>query len=67
MSHLCETYERTIGTVTLETRVYEDGYIQATLIDEFGLELASMDGNSGESDEFDTRGLIEDFLLDQHL
>lgn len=57
------THETIIGRLTIETRVYEDGYIHATLLDEFGSEIASLDGHERNGN---TRGLIEDFLADQH-
>lgn len=63
---ICDTHERIIGNVTMETRVYEDGYIQATLIDEFGLEIDSMDGHAGD-ETGTTRRLIEGLLIDQNL
>ena len=64
---ICDISEKTIGTLTLETRAYEDGYIQTTLMDEFGAEIASLDGHSRGGSEFDTKGLIEDYLLSQYL
>jgi len=64
---ICDIYETHIGTVTLETRVYEDGYIQATLIDEFGYEIDSHDGNVQDDDTAATRHMIEDHLLDQYI
>jgi len=63
MSNLCETSERPIKgtTMTIETRVYEDGYVQVTIIDQLGLEVDSIDGN--------TRlvGHLEDILLDRYI
>lgn len=35
----------TNGT-TLETSLYEDGYVQVSLVDQMGLEIASMDGSA---------------------
>lgn len=66
MSNLCEVFETPIPetTMTIETRVYEDGYILAAVIDEFGSELNSLDGQEryGHS-----RAVIEDYLLDQYV
>lgn len=63
---ICDIYETTIGRVTLETRVYEDGYIQATLLDEFGTEIDSHEGNVEDEDTATTRQRIEDHLLAEH-
>lgn len=42
-----EMTERALGNgATLETALYEDGYVCVTLVDSLGLEVASMDGNA---------------------
>lgn len=64
---ICDIDTKTIGTMTLETRAYEDGYVQVTLLDEFGWEIASMDGNTRGSGGTDTAHIIECRLLEQHL
>lgn len=63
---ICTSHERTIGNFTIETLVYEDGYILATMLDQFGEEIASLDGTAGD-DTAHTRSLIEGLLIDQHL
>lgn len=64
MSRLSETFTRQVGQrMSIETTVYEDGYIHAILMDEFGMEMASMDGMERNAN---TRGLIEDLLHDQY-
>lgn len=69
MSQLCDIYETAIPgtTLTLETRQYEDGYICSTIIDEFGDEVDSLDGQASDGEGATTRAHIEDFLLDQYV
>lgn len=66
MSNLCETTQTNVPgtTLVIETHVYEDGYVLATIVDEFGAELDSLDGQERAGQ---TRGLIEDYLLDQYI
>lgn len=63
MGTMKQVHERRIGRLTIETHVYEDGYVHAALLDELGLEIASMDGHERSGQ---TRSLIEDHLYDQH-
>lgn len=62
MSSMKVVSERQVGTLTLETQVYEDGYISVTLLDDFGAFIAELDGHvhSGQ-----TASIIESYLLDQ--
>lgn len=67
MSHLCDVFEEEIMGLTIETRVYEDGYVQSTLLDQFGNEIDSMDGNAQDGNVEKTRGIIEMYLIDQYI
>lgn len=53
--------------VSMETEVYEDGYFRVSLIDELGLEIASLDGSSREGDGGRAIALTKMYLIDQHL
>ena len=64
---ICDIDTKTIGTLTLETRAYEDGHVQVSLLDEFGWEIASIDGNTGGSGGANTAHILESRLLEQHL
>lgn len=63
---ICENFERTIGTMTLETSIYEDGYVTVDLLDQFGEEIATMDGTADDGNTSEIRAHIESALLDQH-
>lgn len=64
---ICDITEKQIGTMTLETRVYEDGYVQVTIMDQFGFEMDSLDGNVDDEYGLATVGHLESELLDQYV
>ena len=63
---ICENFEKTIGTMTLEASIYEDGYVLVTLVDQLGFEVASLDGTADDGNTQEVRVHIEDVLIDQH-
>lgn len=65
---ICDTTIKTLtGTnLTIEAHVYEDGYYQVTLVDQDGLEIDSLDGNSNDGNLHARIGLAEDTLISIH-
>lgn len=63
---ICENFEKTIGTMTLEASIYEDGYVLVALIDQLGFEVASLDGCAHDGDTAEVRAHIESVLIEQH-
>ena len=63
---ICENFEKTIGTMTLEASIYEDGYVLVTLVDQLGFEVASLDGTADDGNTQEVRVHIEGVLIDQH-
>ena len=63
---ICENFEKTIGTMTLEASIYEDGYVLVTLVDQLGFEVASLDGTADDGNTQEVRTHIEGVLIDQH-
>lgn len=65
---ICDTYDTPIPNtnLTLESRVYEDGYFQVSLVDEFGYELDSLDGNARDGEVDSARVIAEERLVSQY-
>lgn len=63
---ICENFEKTIGTMTLEASIYEDGYVLVALVDQMGFEIASLDGTAEEGNTAEVRAHIESVLIEQH-
>ena len=65
---ICDTTIKALqGTsLTIEAHVYEDGHYQVTLVDEDGLEIDSLDGNSNDGNLRARIGLAEDALISIH-
>lgn len=63
---ICENYEKTIGTMTLEASIYEDGYVLVALVDQLGFEIASLDGTAIDGNTDEIRAHIESALVEQH-
>ncbi|WNM66215.1 hypothetical protein SEA_DEJAVU_83 [Microbacterium Phage DejaVu] len=64
--NICENFEKTIGTMTLEGSIYEDGYVVVDLLDQFGHEVATMDGTAEDGNTAELRAHIENALIDEH-
>lgn len=65
---ICETTDKQVPgtTMTLERRVYEDGYYQVSLLNSEGVEIDSRDGTA-TTGQMDARiGLAEDILLSDY-
>ncbi|AWY05059.1 hypothetical protein SEA_PLATTE_80 [Microbacterium phage Platte] len=63
---ICENFEKTIGTMTLEASIYEDGYVLVALVDQLGFEIASLDGTAQDGNTAELRTHIESTLIEQH-
>lgn len=63
---ICENFEKTIGTMTLEASIYEDGYVLVGLVDQLGFEVASLDGTATDGNTAEVRAEIESILIEQH-
>lgn len=63
---ICENFEKKIGTMTLEGSIYEDGYIVVDLLDEFGHEVATMDGTATDEGTAVLQAHIENALIEQY-
>lgn len=63
---ICENFEKKIGTMTLEGSIYEDGYVVVDLLDQFGHEIATMDGTATEERTAVLQAHIENTLIEQY-
>lgn len=63
---ICENFEKTIGTMTLEGSIYEDGYVVVDLLDQFGHEVATMDETATDGDTAEVRARLESALIDEY-
>ena len=63
---ICENFEKTIGTMTLEASIYEDGYVLVALVDQLGYEVASGDGTAVDGNTQEIRDHIESNLIEQY-
>ena len=63
---ICENFEKTIGTMTLEASIYEDGYVLVALVDQLGFEVASLDGTAHDGFSVEVRATTESTLIEQH-